>query len=49
MQILKKLKQKQPKTDPFTLRQRLKFSINIKQLKYFNSLKRYTGLLVMPW
>ena len=37
MQIL----QKQPKKPThFSLRQRLKFSINIKQLKYFNSKKK---------
>ena len=40
MQLLKKLRQKQTNTDVyFSLRQRLKSSISIKRLKYFNSSK----------
>ena len=41
MQLFKKWKQKQTKTDVYSLRQRLKSYISIKQLKYFNSSKRY--------
>ena len=32
-----------------TLRKRLLFSINKKQLNYFNSLKKYAGLWVRHW
>ena len=49
MQLLKKLKQKQTKTDPYYFKTKVEVSINIKQLRYFNSLKRYSDLLLMPW
>ena len=49
MQIFKKLKQSKQKLTNINLRQRLRFPINIKQLKYFNSLKGYISLLVMGY
>ena len=49
MQILKKLKQKQTKTDPYYFETKVEVFYKHETVKIFQLFKRYIGLLVMTW